>query len=1204
MQLKKLEMCGFKSFANRTEIVFDRGVTGIVGPNGCGKSNVVDAIKWVLGTLSYKSVRGDEMLDVIFKGAEGVAEMGFAEVSLTLDNSDRTLPVEFEEVTITRRLFKDGQGEYYINRAPCRLRDIRDLLYGTGIGTDNYSIIEQGKIDKLMLSNPRERRLVFDEAAGVSKYRARKRETENRLEKVTQDLLRIQDMAAEVQRQLRSVRAQAGRAALLNRLQEEWKQKRLRLLIHEHRSLAARGGEISARLGALAAEEERLRGELEARNGALEEARRLLEAENGRHAGLAAGLASLESEQGYMERSEEQAARRCGELREEIRAVDEERAAQETRARDLSRRAEEEARLKAEVEAVAAARAAEADELAARLEDAARECARVSEELEARRSEAVELAHKGAQYRNELERLEREKAELEARAARLRQRRSALESELAGIKEKIARLGESRAAIQAEMADFTWRMQVEESELERLRAERGRLEDELVQLREGKDHRVARRETLRDLEMQLEGLESGARELLRERPDGVLGTVADLFEVAPGRVAAVEGALGQWAGAVVCGTEEQAGMAAEWIRARGLGRTAIVSLEGCRAGALPEDELAAGGILARADEWVSAGEPGIRVARALLGRTLVVQDASTAELIRREGLIDLPLVTPDGELFCGPGLRIAAGGRVAPGLISRKIELRRLEEEIERFMALITDRERRREEADRRSGVAEEKLKLIRTKIYELTVAAGDMAKESEQLSVREQFQSVELRSVSEEIDAADGQAACAAARAASMETLLAQLAWLQSQVDAEIRSLSETLSKYESGREEIRGGLERARMECVKAGEQRMAVEKRLEMLKASSAEAVEAVARLDARLSEAAARLEAAEFEAARIRRQREEMARRLEEARSGVAESAGRRGELAAACDAARAEAERVAKGLELCVEESGRLKTEEAVHREKHESLKRRAGEELGVDLASMDDQGPEEEGVDWEAASREVEDLRAKIAGFGAVNTAALEELKDLEERDKSMTAQLEDLRESKAQLEDLIAQLNKESRELFDKMVEFVREQFNAIFRKIFGGGKADIVVEQAEGVDPMDQGLEIMAKPPQKELTSISLLSGGERALAAIALVMALFKANPSPFCLLDEADAPLDEKNVDRFAGLIREFASGTQFIVITHNKRTMAVCDTLYGITMEQAGVSKRVKVNLSGDGNLDFLKAKAAPEAVPAAAGTPA
>jgi chromosome segregation protein len=1200
MQLKKLEMCGFKSFANRTEIVFNRGVTGIVGPNGCGKSNVVDAIKWVLGTLSYKSVRGEEMLDVIFKGAQGVAAMGFAEVSLTLDNSDHTLPLEFEEVTITRRLFNTGEGEYYINKAPCRLKDIRDLLYGTGIGTDNYSVIEQGKIDKLVLSNPHERRLVFDEAAGISKYRAKKRETENRLEKVSQDLLRIQDVVTEVSKQLRSVRAQAGRAAAWRRLQEEWKQRRQKLLVHEHRALEARGAEIAERLRALGEEEARLRAELEARTAACREAEQRVREESARQSELASALASLESQDGYLAHSAQQAEARGRELEGEIQGIEAERAGQDARARELDQRVEEESCQRAELEAQALARAAEAEDLRLRVEEAGRECARAAAELEDRKAEAMELAHQEAQYRNERDRLEKDHADLTARIAASRERCAKLETDLSEIRARISAAAEARAAMQGEIDDFKARLKVEEAEKARLREERERLESDLVHLREGKDHRVARQETLRDLELQFEGLESGARELLRERPAGVLGTVADFLEVAPEHVAAVEGALGEWAGAVVCGTDEQAQQAADWVRARGLGRTVLVSLDECRAEALPEDELATGGLLARADRWVAAEEPYRGMAQALLGRTFVAQDASTAQFIRRSRLIDQAMVTPEGDFFGGPGMLVTAGAKAAPGLISRKAELRRLEDEIGQYMSLIEDRDRRRTEADRRLEVADEKLECIRVKIYELTVTLSDMVKETDQDSMREHFMSGEQEALSGEIEANGRQAEAVAERSRSLESLLAQLAWLKSQVGAEISALGETQKKYESSRDGIKTALEHARLEVVKANEQRAAIGKRLEMLAASRAEVSQALERLDTRRAETAARREAAQEDGRRLAGQREELGRRVAEAREHAAESARKREELEAASREAQAGVDGVEAGLGPCVEESGRLRTEEAVHHEKVESLARRGREELETDLATAAAAAPPDEAADWEAEAREVEEMRARIAGFGAVNVDALNQLQELEEREKFMGSQKEDLERSKGQLEDLIRQLNKESRELFDKTIEFVREQFNTAFRKIFGGGKADIIVEQADGVDPMEQGLEIMARPPSKELTSISLLSGGERSLTAIALVMALFKANPSPFCLLDEADAALDEKNVGRYAGLIHEYASETQFIVITHNKRTMSVCDALYGVTMEQPGVSKRVSVSLSGDGNLDLMKTRT----TAATSGTPA
>ena len=378
------------------------------------------------------------------------------------------------------------------------------------------------------------------------------------------------------------------------------------------------------------------------------------------------------------------------------------------------------------------------------------------------------------------------------------------------------------------------------------------------------------------------------------------------------------------------------------------------------------------------------------------------------------------------------------------------------------------------------------------------------------------------------------------------------------------------------------------------KVVEQRTAIENRMELLWQNREEASRALDRLARQLGETVGRLQSAEQEHGTLDADRAAHGDRVAGARAETEGAARTREELSQALDTVRADRARVEASVLPCEEDLQRLRVEEEGLRVKTESLLQRTHDDVGIDLA-MADAEPEEEGIDWEQLGRVVEELKVKIAGFGAVNVVALDQLAELEEREKYLMTQLEDLEKSKAQLEELIRQLNRESRELFEKTIDFVREQFNTIFRKIFGGGKADIILEQEEGVDAMEQGLEIMARPPQKELTSISLLSGGEKSLTAIALVMALFRANPSPFCLLDEADAALDEKNVERYAALVREFAAETQFIVITHNKRTMTIADAMYGITMEQPGISKKVSVNLSGDDNLEVLKAKVAPSA---------
>ena len=1200
MQLKKLEMCGFKSFANRTAFDFTTGVTGVVGPNGCGKSNVVDAIKWVLGTQSYKSVRGDEMLDVIFKGAQGVTAMGFAEVSLTLDNSDHTLPIEFEEVTITRRLFNTGEGEYYINRAPCRLKDIRELLYGTGIGTDNYSVIEQGKIDKLVLSNPHERRLVFDEAAGISKYRAKKRETENRLEKVAGDLLRITDVVHEVQKQLRSVRAQAGRASRYKELAEELKGKRLRLATYEHRSLASRGTEVADRLRGAEERRASLKAELEARLRALDEAQRRLEAEAGRHADLASALAGLESQSSYLDKSIAAAQSRCSELEAERGRAEADRTSFEAKSAEIAAQLEVESARLAELDETVRARSAEQEEVRRRLDEAARECARASSEHEAKKAEAVELAHKETQFRNEHTRLQKEHADLAVRAESMRAHSVKLEAELVDLRSRVGGVRETRTAIEQEIASLIAAKKAEDVEQLKLREERSTLERELVQLREGKDHRVARRETLRDLEAHFEGLEAGARTLLKEKMAGVLGTVADHLEVPAESVAAVEGALGDRAGAVVCDTSENAEKAVMFIRERNLGRTIVIALDECRNGYFSDIELLTGGVLGRAAALVSCEERFRPMVEALLGHTLVVADRATGRLIRAEKLTEWPLVTPEGDYFDHPGLLTTGGAKAVQGLISRKAELRKLEDEIDHYLGLLAGKEERFAEVTQRIKSGEEKIDKLRHDVYDKNIELGETSTQIDQLAMREQFVTGERGQIEGELEAMERQSLAVADRSASLETLQAQLAWLKSQVGGEIQTLAATLERYEGGKAELQNTLTQARVECAKAGEQRLSVERRREMLEANRSEAAQGLDRVTALAGEITGRHEAALAEMEEHAQERAALGGKVDEARAKVEEAAKARESLAAECDAARDEKSRVEGELSPCEEDLNRLRVEEEGLRVKAENLFQRAREELDIDLAQASAEAPVEEIADPAALSREVDELRAKLSGFGAVNVVALDQLNELEEREKYMLAQTEDLSKSKGQLEELIRDLNKESRDLFEKTFDFVKEQFGTIFRKIFGGGKADLILQAAEGADQMEMGLEIMARPPGKELTSISLLSGGERSLTAIALVMALFKANPSPFCLLDEADAALDEKNVERYAGVVKEYSTETQFIVITHNKRTMAVCDALYGVTMEQQGVSKKVSVNLSGDKSLEMLKGKGGLPAEPAPA----
>ena len=1181
MQLKKLEMVGFKSFAEKTEIVFEPGVTCIVGPNGCGKSNVVDAVKWVLGTLSYKSVRGEEMLDVIFKGADGVGPSGMAEVSLTLENADRALPIEFEEVTITRRLHATGEGEYFLNGSPCRLKDIRDLLYGTGIGTDNYSIIEQGKIDRLVTSDPRQRRLVFDEAAGISRYRARKKETETRLDKVTQDLLRLNDIVREVQRELRSVRSQASRAARYRELQAAHRDRRVRLLLHEAKDLREKGKEIAGRIAELDAAKAVRDAEMAALRAELQKVEGEQTSLADRHAALTSELSTATSRAEYFAQTLASAKQRLEDLEE-----GRERSRQE-RASALAMLADKEARLAEagkEREAVAAELVGletRTTETQAALEEAAQACREASSALEARKAEAVERAQREARYRNELAQVRAESEANEALAAKSAEAVRKVSAELYEIQEKRATFLVQRAALDAAVTDLKRAMNLNEAEQARVKESISRLDGDLVRLRAAKERGESRRETLRELQVGLEGIGDGARRLLREKPAGLLGTVADLLEAGPDDVAAIEAVLGADAEALLFETREQADEALRFLRANDLPRTSVLSLDRC-----VEEATDVPTLVDRLSSRVRTEDRFRPVAEMLLGTAFLAESAEDAEGFRSCAVRPRVFVTRAGEVLDARGMTTA--GKRSAGLLSRKAEMRTLELEIGRYLALIDSTDADRASDAERLAALEKELAERRHAVYDRSMELAEVSSQVEQFETRSATLQAEKEHQEAESKAAELQRTALADRAARLEALTAEIAALKDRIETEIRSLAEALKISDETRARLQEELTGVQVARAKAEEKVRSADSRIELVRGQRDQHRAAIASAEESLGRIDARLEAASQDLERQAKDKAAAEIEIEAKRAAVDEALKARQDAQSRAGATRESLATVEKSGAEDAAEHQNLRVREAQRSTMLDNLAARSRDEYQIDLATAEPSPEDEASLDWEALAREADDLRAKIASFGVVNTAALDQIDELEAREKDLLGQQRDIESAKRQLEELIRRINRESKELFERTLEFVREQFGTIFRKVFGGGKADILLQEEEGVDPFDQGLEVMVRIPQRELMPISSLSGGQKSLTAFSLVMALFKANPSPFCILDEADAALDESNVDKYAALVNEFVNETQFIVITHNKRTMAAADVLYGVTMETPGVSRKVSVDLNGSDGLDALK----------------
>ena len=1180
--LRRLTLSGFKSFATKTEFVFEPGLTVVVGPNGCGKSNIVDALKWVLGEQRARSLRGSDMQDVIFAGSGSRPALGYAEVTLTLDNHHRRLPTDSDEVVITRRLYRSGQSEYLLNGQTCRLRDLRDLLLDTGIGRHAYSVIEQGKVDQLLEANPAERRLIFEEAAGISKYKARRQAAENKLARVEQNLLRLGDVIEEVERQLRSIRYQAAKARRYRQHAD-----RLREL---HLAQAAR--DFSARQD----HRRQLRTDIEAHSRqALTLASRLRQLE-AQQSDAETTLLEVEQELNRSRAASVELRTRASRAEEAITLTQhrlEELAHEETNLHQQAQRlAQTLETLRSDLEVARQQR----DQLRDRLLTVGNELARIGEErnllrlrraklqseLQDRRASILQLTHQITQRENELRAGEAQEASLRREGQRLHDRRQELGQELEQLgRQEEALTGESRQAEgrRRELASRLARLGRVRDDLAR---QGGRLGEELAHLRREEATKRARLRVLSELEANLEGVDLAVRKLLEragaaESRPGVLAIVAQLISVPSAYSAAVDAALGPAAQAVVTSTLAEALTCRAVLAEAGAGRAQLLPLE--RLAAEPSGRLPAApagrGVLGRLSEVVTAAPRYRGVVESLLGDVLLVEDIQAGLQLQLELTGPLRLVTLGGELIEPDGRLILGAGRPGTGLVSRHSEIAELKEELTRLEAEVARREaeleaqaRRREalEASHRSlaaeaAEAEEALRRAGLALEQVSASRRTLREEAEVLDSEVRDLEAELASLEERRRGLAAEAAELTAQRDRQEEAIAERVQELQRAEAQEGSLARETTELKvalAQAEEQCAGVEVTVANLNKAlrerEEERNYTLSQLEICRGRQRTASEGVIQARKTLSETQHQLKA------------------LEEALEGLE---ARRAELRRELTSNNEEAKRLRADLEAEQEQLQKLELADSELRLKQESLTQRIAEEYQVTLTDHLEELLAQE-RDWEAVAQEVSQLRQKLARLGNVNLEAISEEEALTQRAQFLRQQYDDLRSSKATLERVIARINRRCRSLFLETFQAVRGHFQELFRKLFGGGRADIFL--ADERDVLESGIEIIAKPPGKEPKAISLLSGGEKTLTAAAILFAIFRSKPSPFCILDEVDAAMDETNVERFLSVLREFLQESQFIVITHCKRTMAEADCIYGVTMQESGVSTRVAVRL--------------------------
>jgi chromosome segregation protein len=1192
--LKALELIGFKSFADRTRFEFPPGITVVVGPNGSGKSNVVDAIKWVLGEQSVKSLRGKEMADVIFNGSGTRRPLNTAEITLTFSNANRLLPVDTPEVHITRRVYRSGEGEYLINRQPSRLRDIRDLLSGTGMGTPAYSVIEQGKVDVLLQSSPRDRRIIFEEAAGISRFKAKKLEALRRLERVEQNLLRLSDIVEEVESRLRSVRLQASKARRYKQYTDRLQGLRTQVGLVDWRRMSQRLAGYEAELESLCSERDERVARAEAIEARLLEIDTRISDANERIRQSEARIAANRERIAAGESTIEHERNRCRDLDAEIARYRHQVAGMSVRADDL------EQQLSQSTEAIETAEAHHR-QIARVFAEGERELTglierldRVRAEHEQYRTAYVEQMRAVAALGNQIGALESQLAAALAACQRNQQQSEELDQSLGALAAEQEQLERQREALSRQVDQRSRAWSDAKARVARCRQECSRSQRDLVQLQKRQSGAAERASVLEELERRHEGVSLGVQEVLthaRSAAHGpfrqVRGMVADLLQVDLEAAPWIEIALGETAQHVVVAPGKEL---LDYLQEKSrtfAGRVGFVWLDG-PADRPPEagvDLEGRPGVLARADRLVQTEPQYASLARRLLGRTWIVETLAHALALRESVGAGLDYVTVAGDRLAAQGILIVGPRSTSTGLISRRSELRALNRELADLDAGIRTTEadigqleqRIADEEQAVAALADEHERAVRALSehgHEIAAAQARRTQLERQRAVLE----AELRAATAQHESAGRVLADARQKQQQAQTELAD-------VEDRLARLGEQRDRLEADRQGRDRNTTETKVELAKSEERLRNLRARMRQLEESRQERHRAIAESRQQLARCRQTAEASERNILRAEAEIADLYLRKEGFARQTVDLDDQRGTLKQERSEQMTEAQRA---------RAAARKREEQIHaqelsagdvRHERNSLADRLREDYGIELAELEHEAAEQDSEQRDEVQQEIDDLRRKINNLGNVNLEALEELDQQEARHATLAAQYKDLSKAKASLERIIDKINVDSRRLFQETLETVKGHFATLFRDLFGGGQVDIVLD--DEVDILESGIEIVARPPGKEPRSISLLSGGEKTLTCVALLLAIFRSRPSPFCVLDEVDAALDEANIDRFIKVLQDFLAWTQFILVTHSKKTMTCATTIYGVTMQESGISKQVSVrfeDVSDDGEI--------------------
>ncbi|UFJ42079.1 chromosome segregation protein SMC [Brevibacillus humidisoli] len=1179
MYLKRLELIGFKSFADRTELEFVPGVTAVVGPNGSGKSNVSDAIRWVLGEQSAKSLRGAKMEDIIFAGSDTRKPVNFAEVSLTLDNTDQSLGIEYSEVTVTRRVYRSGESEYSINNRSCRLKDIMELFMDTGVGKEAYSIIGQGRIEEILSTKSEDRRGIFEEAAGIVKYKTRKREAEKKLDETEQNLVRIHDIVSEIDEQVGPLEEQAEKAKAYKSLQQQLTEHEVALYVQQIDVAHAKWQESTERVNQLREQLAGLSAQAASHEANLEQARfhvgQIDQSIEELQQVLLAVSEEVEKAEGQREVLKERQRNLAGNRQQTLermhRLTEKQRLTEEQLAEERQRQAEAEARFRESEQSLAEAELSYAEMVQA-----------LNDDVETLKSDYFETLNEMANLRNDIRHGEQLLQTHQARVERLLQEKERLAAEeqerLTKLESYQQELTELERSIEETLT--LYRNLMEGIRERQSQAEKSR--KELHQYEQRKEAAKSRLDLLKEMQSEFAGFQHGVKEILKAREkgfQGIHGAVAELVKVPEKVETAIEVALGGALQNVVVEDEASGRKAIAYLKQHNLGRATFLPLDVIRPRSIQDSDRRTverqTGVVGIASQLVSSEQRYRSIVESLLGNVIVTETLEQANQVARACGYRYRVVTLEGDI-------VNAGGSMTGGTLKKNtanlLGRGRQAEELEATL----------QELDKAIEGQQAALVALAAEIKQMEQQQEQLRSQGETLRVREQEQkglvqqteaagktiAERLFVLDQDLEGYQREMEETNRKLTEQKQRLDELAVeeqrLTEQIAAAETKRQEHLSNKEEMNERITGlkvTVAQVKQEHQSRTEQVERLEQQLDALKREWAEASESMTLLDEQEADSQGAFRELDSKIGVLRQDKDRVAVLIQERRGERAAQFAKQEQL----ELEAKEGQKQVKAVEDRLHQE-EVKTNRYDVELDHLLTKLSEEYELSYELASQRYQSQ----VSIQEQQQIVARLKKEIAGLGTVNLGAIEEYERLSERLVFLRTQEADLNEAKAMLYQVIAEMDEEMSRRFRETFEEIREKFQEVFVELFGGGRADLVLSQPDNL--LETGVDIVAQPPGKKLQNLALLSGGERAFTAMALLFSILKVKPVPFCVLDEVEAALDEANVSRFAEYMHRFSKQTQFICVTHRKGTMENADVLYGITMQEGGVSKLVSVRL--------------------------